>query len=70
MIKIFAVLATIISLICAPAMAAWHEVRTENFIVRGDASLSTLKRFAVELEEYREFLGALTYGRRNDEPVT
>lgn len=69
MIKILATLAAVISLFLGTGLAAWHEVRTENFIVRGDASLSTLKKFAIELEEYREFLGALTYGKRNDEPV-
>lgn len=62
--------AIFLSMLQAASAARWHEVRTENFIVRGDASRSTLTTFAIELEDYREFLGAITYGRRNDEPVT
>ncbi|GGD01207.1 tetratricopeptide repeat protein [Aquisalinus flavus] len=40
-----------------PALAKWHEVKTENFTVRGDASLDTLQDMALELERFRIFLG-------------
>lgn len=43
--------------------AAWYEVETENFIVRGDASKATLEDFAQELEQYRVFLGVITGGQ-------
>lgn len=48
---------------CMSAFASWHEVTTRNFTVRGDASRATLEEFALELEQYRVFLGILVGGR-------
>lgn len=59
-----------IALGLSTAAAEWHEVKSANFTVRGDASVATLEAFARELEQFRVFLGVITLGRApGAEPV-
>lgn len=47
----------------ATAAAQWHEVKTENFTVLGDADVDKLEEMAVELEQFRVFLGIIHAGK-------
>ena len=61
--RIFCAALALLGSLVAPAAAEWHEVRTENFTVVGDADLDRLEDMAVELEQFRIFLGIIHAGR-------
>jgi len=63
MVRIICVAFTLLASFVVPASAEWHEVRTENFTVVGDADLDRLEDMAVELEQFRIFLGIIHAGR-------
>ncbi len=65
---LFSIVISVLVLL-SPAQARWHEVRTDNFIVAGDASLPTLKKFAIELEQFRVFLAVVSGQQPTPEPV-
>ena len=45
------------------AAAQWREIRTENFVIRGDAGVITMRELATELEQFRAFLSLFTAGQ-------
>jgi len=52
----------------AAAEEQWHQATTDNFVVTGDADKRTIRQLALELEEFRSFLGVFLPGKENTEP--
>lgn len=56
--------------VLVPAKDAWTRVRSNNFLLIGNASEKQIREVAVRLEQFREGFGRLLTGFRHDSAVT
>ncbi len=59
MLRFFGFFFVCVSLLSAPARAAWHEASSDHFVIYADQKASSVKRFAQRLEKYHAAMAFL-----------